>query len=320
MVNINLNLPVKRVGVIGYGQTGTRHIEALQEIHNAEICGIVGRNQLRLKQVALEKNVNYFFNLKTFYETVSPDYLVICLPILEVKAIVEEALQYPWAILVEKPLGLNHQENSDLLNKIKISRSKVHIGMNRRMLSSTLTLKKYLESHEGPRRIEIVDQQDTVMAKKIGFSEKVIENWHQANSIHMLDLGLNFTRGSLIDFQEYPVKNKVANEFRYLLKFDTGDILDYFSIWNKPGKWSAKIMAGQHIYQLKPIEKLKTLCGCCDSISMDFLSYVEPNHIKPGFYNQISAFIGNRLDLVNYMCTPEQSNFASRLLRQIHGS
>ena len=319
-MNLNLNLPIKRVGVIGYGKTGMLHVEAIQEVNNVELLGIVGRNPLRLKQYALERNIDYFFDLKTFYESVAPDYLVICLPILEIKAILEEALQYPWAILVEKPLGLNYEENSKLLDKIRVNNSKVNVGMNRRMLSSTLTLNKYLEPDHGPRRIQIVDQQDTQMARKLGFSKKVIENWHQANSIHMFDLGLNFTRGNLIDLQEYPVDKKVVNEFRYLLKFESGDLLEYYSVWNKEKQWSAKIMTGPHVYELKPIEKLKILCSCCNSKATDLPCYLEPTHIKPGFYNQISAFLGNRLDLEKYMCSPEQANFASGVLKRIYGS
>ena len=311
---------MKKVGIIGYGETGILHIDAIKEFNNIELLGIVGRNPLRLEQIAIEKNTNYFFDLKTFYETSSPDYLIICLPILEMKSILEKALKYPWTILVEKPLGYNYKENTRILDQIKVNKSIVYVGMNRRMLNSVLSLNQHLETNYEPRRIEIVDQQDTEAASKFGFPKQVIKNWHHANGIHMLDLGLNFTRGNLIEFREYPVKNKVSNEFRFLLKFDSGDILDYFSIWNKKRQWSAEVYVGQHIYELRPIEKLNLLCECCKNKYREFKSYVEPNNIKPGFYNQISAFLGIRVDLMGYLCSPEQANFTSSILNQIYGS
>ena len=108
-------------------------------------------------------------------------------------------MAHPWAILMEKPVGLDLADAEDIAAAAKAAKAKVFVGLNRRTLSSTQAVLADLADDPGPRFIHVQDQQSLDVARQIGHAPEVVDNWMYANSIHLVDYIPALGRGKIID-------------------------------------------------------------------------------------------------------------------------
>lgn len=295
-------LKTNKVAVLGYGSNGRNHISILNSLPNVQLCGIMGRDVNKLRNYCKATGFEGFSKISDCYLKYQPDYLVISVPVLQTYKVLIEALDFPWKILVEKPLGLNLEQTTKLIKIIQEKNRDVFVALNRRMLPSVLQLNHLLEKFDDSKRtVYVWDQQNTLEAKSNNHPKKVIENWQFANGIHLFDLGDSLCRGNITSTDTRTEVNGFEQIFNFRATYSTGDILIYNSVWNLDRRWSIEIKTDNHDYVLKPIESLKVNCDVYAKEYIDKL-YLEPSQFKPGFYNQLKAFLEIEPSLEEKLC------------------
>ena len=213
--------------------------------------------------------------------------MIVCVPELAAESVLKNCSAFPWVVLAEKPLGI------DVTQSIRISKmfnEKVgFVAMNRRFYSSTLALKKQLDSLSGPRFISITDQENQLAARKFGQPEEVVVKWMYANSVHLIDLIPFLTRGSLTELST-SVFELGSNSFVRManLRFDSNDVVHYKAYWNTPAKWEVDVTCNQFLLQLKPIENFRSL-GLDEREFREYEVHSNDSKAKPGLIEMLGA-------------------------------
>lgn len=248
-----------RVAFIGSGAMADAHALAFRDINNVELVGICARNEERRSLFASK------FGIRTETATVSElfkltraDLVVIAVSELAASEIISEASEHPWLILTEKPAGVTLGEASALADLFKHRSEQLRVGFNRRHYSSTrLVLNELQAVSNGPRYIEIRDQESPLLAANQGRPKRVTENWMFANSIHLIDYFNLFARGDLVEISRR-ITHLDTNSYilNAELTFDSGDFGSYSAIWNAPGPWSFGCWSNDTHWEARPLEQI----------------------------------------------------------------
>jgi len=316
---------MKKVAFYGVGITGIEHVKAFQRTGLYQIVCVSSRSKEKSENTARQLGVPFVSDIDDIYRKYAPAILVICVPPTAVLEVIRKALQHPWEILVEKPAGITLAESTTIFDLYKSRKypSDVWVGMNRRMLPSTLIAKELLDKFRSENKIamqiSIIDQQDTASAKNYGHPEIVIQNWHFANSVHLVDLAMSFLRN-------YPSVAKITKEefgegeiVTAKLKNGNGDSIEYKAYWNIPAPWSLEIITDVGWIKQSPIEQLRTLFEQHEYHDLTTSKYSEPVGVKPGFYNQAIALSGTNSMLNAQLCTLSESHKVMTILDKIYG-
>lgn len=248
-----------KIAFIGAGYMAQEHIKAFQSIDGVMISGIMGRSEDKVNKLA--KDYNIPFTAKTvaeLYEGTLADALVIAVNELNSPAIINQALDFPWVILAEKPVSLDLNEAKEIEEKrAKLNRN-IFVAMNRRHYASTRQSLTVLENDTGPRVVEVHDQENIIAAAASNSPKEVISSWMVANSIHLIDYFNIFCRGKLTEVninKELDINDPFFTSS--FLKYDSGDIGVYHAVWNAPGPWSVKVTTRHQMLEMRPLEGLE---------------------------------------------------------------
>ena len=248
-----------KVSFVGSGYMAEEHAKAFKDSNEFELVSVFSKTKSNAKKFCSKfkmKNINS--SIEDIYKKNKPDLLVISITETELTKMLKKIMKYDWTILVEKPCGINLQDSQVINRLIKLNKSKIFVSLNRRFYSSSMYLKKKIETINEKIVIQINDNQDLNLAKSFSYNNKIIKNWMYANSIHNIDLFNYFGRGKIINVKNiynYTPKNPFF--VNSILSFSSGDIGVYNATWNMPGYWSVNISSKDANYELKPIEKLK---------------------------------------------------------------
>ena len=249
---------VVTVAFVGAGYMAESHIQAFSNIPNVSLVGIFSRSQSKAEALALKYGIkSAYSSIQALCDQARPDLVVVAVPIIETKKVCFELFNFSCITLLEKPVGLNVEEASEICNYAKAKSHLGFVALNRRHYSSTKTLLELLDKDEAPRLIQIFDQEDLNGARSDGHPEVVIENWMYANSIHLIDLFRIFGRGeidSVDNFYKWNANSPFFSGSR--IKYSSGDIGIYQSVWNAPGPWSIAITNHKCRFEMRPIEAL----------------------------------------------------------------
>ena len=282
-----------KVGIVGAGNMALEYLKVINDISGLNLSGIYSRTRSKALELAKKsksetKVCNSISELKTQAKV---DFLIICVSEENTVNICLEAAKYDWPCLVEKPLGLNFDDFSYFKNKISSKSSNFMVAFNRRFYSSVTNLKSKLDNFSGDRLVTINDQEDIIKAKKVGFSDQVIENWMYANSIHLIDLFNIFCRGSIVNVQNIIPWDKNKPKYVHsIINYDSGDIGVYHAVWNRPAPWQISISSKSIIGTLKPIEEATYILN---ETRKNFIIEKEEQDIKykPGIYKMTEQII-----------------------------
>ena len=115
-----------RVGILGAGKMGKKHLEAWHAL-GAEVAGVYARN-LELGRAAVEPNGC------TVYDSV--DALLrnvaiadICLPTFLHQTTVQQAAQAGCQIICEKPLALRYEDGEAIFNRCDAAKVRIFVAM-----------------------------------------------------------------------------------------------------------------------------------------------------------------------------------------------
>ncbi|MFN3708954.1 MAG: Gfo/Idh/MocA family oxidoreductase [Alishewanella aestuarii] len=208
-------------------------------------------------------------------------------------------------ILVEKPLTFSSQEAAKLAHAADAAAVKVWIAYNRRFIPSVQRLRDLL-AQDG--RIQACRFEFSEWIDKISWSQKeeqLIENWLIANSSHVIDLAF-FLIGypkAMTCIADTPVvrsdKTLPASRFAGCGLSENDIIFSYLSCWDAPGRWRLEVMTANHRYLLEPLEQLSVTAR--NSLSLEKVDVTDKANygFKPGFYQQVQAFLQQSPDLMS---------------------
>lgn len=189
-------------------------------------------------------------------------------------------------ILIEKPFVLT----SSKLKSIRAIEfdQRLFIALNRRWFESVLKLRNEV-SAEDVQEIEIEFSEHH---SRMRGSEKEIERWAIANSIHVIDMALhNF------GVPKVSLKHNFWNKekgYIYSSSFLDSTHVISKSFWGGAGNWSVQIRTKNRRFIFDPIETLRL--QETESFKKSKID-LEQDGYKPGFYKMNAAFLNNQRSL-----------------------
>lgn len=245
-----------KIAIIGAGYMAREHIRAFQDIDGVNVCGIYSRTKDKAWLLAQEFGINIVAEtVQELFDKTGADLVVITVAVPSIAEVSVECFRFPWSCLIEKPPGYNFEEAVFVQYQAVRKQVRAYVALNRRHYSATRAVLQQLEQVQGPRLVKVCDQEDMSDPVRIGHSQKIIDNWMYANSIHMIDYFSVFCRGNLVSVA--PVsKWDLANPGYVIakLEFDSGDIGLYEAIWNAPSPWAVSIVTAKSRWDMSPLE------------------------------------------------------------------
>ena len=296
------------------------YLRAISFLPNLNVVAIVSRNPISAKQLAEKYKVGHVASdIEVAAVATNADCLIVCVSELSTEGLIKSAIEYPWTILVEKPVGINYKQALRIVEFCG-SRNDVYVALNRRFYGATREILNEISRTDGKRFIVLTDQEDKMAASKAGQPKLVVDNWMYANSIHIIDYATFLARGKLSGL----TKNRIELDHNAFviyadLKFDSGDHVRYLSYWNTPSKWSVEVNIGDRQWQAKPLEESRTLLLGEKEFS-NFPVLAADTLAKPGLISMLIALeeqlCGRDSDLV-----PIHSGVQTmRIIEKIYGN
>lgn len=309
-----------RVAFVGGGNMIREHARAFRDVKGVALVGITNRTRGKAEQLADEFAIPAVFDTIDEMAAISrADLVVIAVYEPAIRSTALAVLKYPWAVLMEKPIGLNLEEAREVAAAATSLRRHVWVGLNRRSLGATRAVLDDLATDSNPRFIHVQDQQSLAAARAIGHRAEVVDNWMFANSIHLVDYLRVFGRGAVTRVDVLKAFNP-ANPGIVLAKvdFDSGDIGLYEALWHAPGPWACTVTTSRRRWELRPLEK-----AVFQNAGERALTAVEMAPIdldfKPGFRLQAERVISSLRGEANLAPTVEDALQATELVAKIYG-
>lgn len=115
-----INVNKIKVGIIGYGNIArTRHIPSYKKDKRAEICAIVGPDKNKASKVARDFKIPQYFDCLDDMLDLNLDVVSICTPPGTHSEISIKALKQGVNVLTEKPMAMNHEEATSMVEASK---------------------------------------------------------------------------------------------------------------------------------------------------------------------------------------------------------
>ena len=282
--------------VIGSGKMADAYLKVLKSFQNFNILGAYSRNQEKLKLFCKKNKINYFLNYHQIKNSKKKlDLIIIAVTAPNLISVIKDTKELGGIRLLEKPLGISLKE-AKLIKKISKNR-KYFLALNRRNYESTLIAKKKINN---PNIIYIEDHINFDNMKSLGFNKRNIKDFIFSHSIHLVDYLNIFSKG---DISELKTNKHYFNGKTYLysfIKFYSGDIGIYSSIYNSKKKWKVTIIDEKHTAIFQPLENVSIR-------SSIYNNHFSPNNydikFKPGIYKIIKNinhyFLKKKFELVN---------------------
>lgn len=309
---------VCRVAFVGAGGMIAEHAKAFEGLPGVEFAGIYNRTRHKAAEIAARHGIaDVFDDLDAMLDTVRPDLVVMAVYEPAIFEVASKILERPVALFMEKPIGLDLAEARKLHALAK--GRQVWVGLNRRTLGSTQAALSDLMENEGPRFIEVQDQQSLETARVIGHVDSVVENWMYANSIHLVDYLSAFGRGevsAVTVLQPWNAEN--PGVVLAHVKFSSGDAGIYQGIWNGPGPWACTVSAPHRRWEMRPLEKAVFQNAGERSLNQVPVPAADTD-FKPGFRLQAEKVIGAWQGRQTGAATMDDAMKSTELVAQIFG-
>lgn len=281
-----------RVGFVGAGRMAREHARAFRDVTDVKLAGIASRTIERAQDVARESSIaKVHGSISELISAAKPDILVVAVPEPSTVAVMRECIGKASTILVEKPVGVDLEDCRAVFDLAQNAGAPVFVGLNRRSYGATRTALELLSTDDGPRFIEVHDQEDTAAARAAGRPDQVIRNWMFANSIHMIDFFRVFGRGDVVKINIIePWQGRTPAHVVAHVTLLSGDTGLYHAVWNMPGPWSCSVTTAARRVELRPVEKLQIqLAG--SRVMSDVPADPWDSAFKPGFRHQAEEVV-----------------------------
>ena len=312
------DLPPTSVAFVGAGPTGKAHVQAFRDVPGVKLAGIMNRSRAKAEAAAAELGIESVHDsVAELYAKTRADLVVVTVSILSVRAVLQECMAHPWAILVEKPPGIDMSEAEDLLAEARRLGARIYVAMNRRAMSSTRLVLEDLATNPGHRFIQVCGQEDSERLATVHPPE-VVSRAMYANSIHCIDYLRLLGRGEITDIQVSGRWNPVTKTpVSAWITFSSGDIGSYIGVWDAPSPWSVSVTTATKRWEMRPLEK------AAEQLRGQFvLTPHEPHEwdrlYKPGFRWQSEQVVRAVAGLPHTAVTLEDAVATMSLIAQIY--
>ena len=291
-----------RVAIVGAGYMAQEHVRAFLDIENVRVIGIHSRTRQRAQKLADQYGIPAVCDsVPELYDVTRADLVVVTVPELMKNAVSSRCFEYPWAVLLEKPVGYNLSDAEEIESAALERNCRVFVALNRRQYASTQTALNDLRDLPGSRFIRVQDQEDQVRALQDGHPRIVVENWMYANSVHVIDYFRIFGRGEIYAVEPViPWKAGISHLVVAKVSFDSGDVGLYEGVWNGPGPWAVSIDTPDKRWEMRPLEQAGYQLAGQRKIKI-IESHPWDSQFKPGLRLQaekaVAAAMGYETDL-----------------------
>ncbi|WP_339764487.1 Gfo/Idh/MocA family oxidoreductase [uncultured Sulfitobacter sp.] len=196
-------------------------------------------------------------------------------------------------ILVEKPGAASYQELDELAQCAADHDCDVRIAYNRRFYESVIKGLELLEQDGGVRSLHFDFTEWSHRIEPLEKEEGVKEHWFFHNSSHVVDMAF-FMAGwptEIAAQAEEPINWHPFSRFVGSGLTTKGAVFSYNADWKGPGRWSMEITTKNNRLIYRPLEELQIQPLGGVAVHKVSLDQTGPEHFKPGFYNQVVAFI-----------------------------
>tara|TARA_B100000315_G_C14547935_1_gene574213 strand:+ start:668 stop:1615 length:948 start_codon:yes stop_codon:yes gene_type:complete len=308
------------VSFIGAGYMAREHIRAFQSIPSIQLKGIHSRTRKKAVKLASQFGIVHVCDSITeLYEKTKADLVIIAVPVLNTKDVCFDAFHYPWMLLVEKPVGYDVIEAEEIMALAKKLRKLVFVGLNRRYYKSTKKAVQDIASSDELRLICVYDQEDPRATWEEARSEKLIENWMYANSIHLIDYFRMFGRGEIQSVKPIIRWDPVRPRFVISqLQYSSGDVGLYQAVWGGPGPWAVTVTTQRSRWELRPLERAihqSYGSGAAVEVSTD---EIDKEDLKTGLRKQAQDLVKAVKGQDNCLVTLDDALETMRLVKRIY--
>jgi predicted dehydrogenase len=234
------------------------HIRAFRDVPGVRITGIHSRTRPRAESLAREFEIDQICDsVAELYDRTRADMVVVAVSEVSANEISRACFQFPWTVMLEKPPGYDLQDADEIHKAAIVSGTKVLVALNRRFNSSTRQVLAELGKFDGPRFIQIQDQQSFEEAQLHNLHPLVVARLMYANSIHVLDYVPLIGRGEIVSITPVIRFDPASpNVVVATIEFSSGDAGLYTGIWQGPGPWSVTVNTPERRWEMRPLEGL----------------------------------------------------------------
>lgn len=196
-------------------------------------------------------------------------------------------------VLVEKPGGNSYAEISLIAQEADRQGAKVLLAYNRRFFASVLKAKEIIRQDGGVSSFNFEFTEWGHEIEKLPQGPEIKRNWLMANSSHVIDMAF-FMGGwpeSICSFSAGELSWHKPSAFAGAGTTKAGALFSYQANWDAPGRWGVEILTKKHRLIFRPLEKLQVQKKGFVEISFAELDYSRDTEFKPGFYEQVRAFL-----------------------------
>jgi predicted dehydrogenase len=138
-----------RVGVVGLGWAGERHLEGYRELEGVEIAALAGLEEDRLQELGREYGVPHLFrDYQDLVDRDDLDIISVCTPNHLHSPIAIAALGRGKHVLCEKPLARDSSEAEAMVQAAVEADKVLHVAFNHRQRGDVQVLRRFLDQEE----------------------------------------------------------------------------------------------------------------------------------------------------------------------------
>jgi predicted dehydrogenase len=308
-----------KVAVIGAGFMASEHIKAFAAIEEVALVGIHSRTRSRAEALALQYGIaGVFDSVDALHAGTQADLLIVSVPELQVREVCLQVFKHPWVALIEKPAGYDLADAEAIAAAARQSARRAYVALNRRHYSSTRAVAEQLAEIEGPRLVNVFDQENPTVALDGGQPPLVVENWMYANAIHIIDYLRVFCRGEVTSVEHIVKWNPSEPRFVVTkITFASGDIGMYQAVWNAPGPWFVAVNTQAKRWEMRPLEQA-TVQPYKSRRSEPIPAHAWDTEFKAGLRLQAEEAVKAVRGEVNQLPTLEDGISTMKLVKQIY--
>lgn len=310
-----------KISIIGKGRMALEHLKALKQIKKINITAVLVRSKKKNHEMPREfSQLKIYDDLEKMISLENPDGIVVAVTETSLHSLFRKLVEYKIPLLIEKPIGLNLNENLKILNLTKKYKKKnCYVALNRRYYSSTNSLLKLLaKDRKSKRKIYISDQQYNLKKFYPHKEKAVIQNMMYANSVHLIDYINILARGKVgsIVTNLTKIKKNIFHIYA-VIKFSSGDIVYYKAVWNNFSRWGVRIFTNNFFYEKSPLEELQYF-NIKELKIKKVKIHNNDKKFKPGFMSQALDFV-NMIQKKNHRLVSVEDNFnTTKIINKIY--
>lgn len=306
-----------KIGLIGAGGIAKQHLKVMSAFPEIRVVGITSRTMSRAEDLAEEQKetIDCFDSVEEMVSEAKPDALMVLVSANQMFSVCKKVIPLGLPLLIEKPAGLDPEENKVLLSLAKDHNVRVMVGYNRRFYSNFKKGLDIVRDH-GKLMGVTIEGHERFWRLKDHLSEEMREKWIYANSVHTIDL-LRFFGGDILQVKSIAHRHyeKNGDQFAAIAELESGAIGQYTAHWYSPGGWRVVLYGDGVTVDFEPLEEgvyidsqFKRHEILPDKMDVEY---------KPGFYGQMKAFIKMIEDnIVEWPMQDLEGSYKTMLLAQ----